>query len=92
MGKVLRILDLAGGMPYKGAGDLIFFNAAAVVGDTDHGDPAIPDLDGDRRRTRVNRILHQLFDDVQGSLNDLSRRNPADRFLCEESDFHNMIL
>ena len=92
MGQIVRVRDLAGCMPHKSTCDLVFLDAAAVVRDADHGDSPVPDLDSNGRRACVDGIFHQLLDDIQRSFNDLSRRNAADGFLCEEFYFHSLVL
>ena len=92
MGKVVHVCDLAGGVADKGPRDLVSFDTASVICDTDHADPAVTDLYGNGSRTCIDGIFHQFLDDIERSFNDFSCRDPADGFLCEESDFHNLFL
>ena len=88
VGQILCILDLAGRVTDKSAGDLVLFDPASVVRDADHADAAVPNLNGDGGRSRVDGIFHQFLDNVERSFDHFSCRDAADGFLCEESDFH----
>ncbi len=73
MGQISGVPDLAGGVAHKSAADLVLFDTAAVVCDPYHTDPAVSYLNGDGSCPRVDRIFHQLLDNVERPLYDLSR-------------------
>ena len=70
--------DLAGGMAKEGVPHIVFRDPAAIVGDADQRLPAFPDLDGDRRRFRVDGILRELLHDGSRPLDDLARGDLID--------------
>ncbi len=69
-------------MPQKCPGGLIFFNAGSVVRDADQRDPAVFDLDRDRRCPGVYGIFYKLFYNGRRTLDYLSRRDFIDGFLA----------
>ena len=76
--QVLRRADLAGGMSEKGVPHVLLRDPASVVGDTDQRLAAVPDLDGDRRRVRVDGVLRELLHDGGRPLDDLARGDLVD--------------
>ena len=70
--KVVFRLEFAGRVTLKGEFDLLRGDSAAVVGHADGGEPAVPRLDGDGARARVERVLDEFLDDRGGALNHLA--------------------
>ena len=71
-GEVVLGLEFAGGVPLKCERDLVGGDAAAVVGYADGGEPAVPDIDLDGRRARVEGVLDEFLDDGRRALDDLA--------------------
>ena len=59
-------------MPQKGDAGILGRHAAAVVGHTDHGGAAVPDLDRDLVGTGVKGVFHQFLDDRGRALDHLA--------------------
>ena len=92
MAEICRLPQLAGGMPEKGQPYLILFNAAAVIGDADHGQAAVPNLHRNRMGTGIHGILQKLLYNAEGPLNDLSCRNLVDGFVIQQLNGHEVLL
>ena len=77
--ELVRRLQLRRRVVLKRQPHLPRLDAAAIVRHAQIIDSAAADLDGDGRRARVERILHQFLDHRAGPLDDLARRDAADR-------------
>ena len=75
--KILRPRDLAGRMRQKGGTQLPSLDPLSVVRNADEVLPAALYPDGDIFRTRVDGVLHELFDDGRGPLYDFARGDPV---------------
>jgi hypothetical protein len=60
-------------VPLEREGRVLPVHAAAVVGHPDEGEPALLDVDGDRPRARVERVLDELLHHRRGPLHHLAR-------------------
>ena len=73
--EIRRSAHLAGGMAHKGCGKVVLLDAAAVIGDTDIGNTAVFDLDGDLLCPGVHCVFQQLLDDGSRTLHYLTGGN-----------------
>ena len=71
-GKVGGGAQLARRVAQESGGQLVGRDAAAVVGHTQIGHPAVLQLDGDVPRARVDGVFHELLDDARRALDDLA--------------------
>ena len=67
--------DLAGGMAHERVADIVPQDAGAVVGHPHVGDASVSDLHRQRSGTRVDGVLHQLFDDGRRTFDDFAGGN-----------------
>jgi hypothetical protein len=78
--------DLAGREAGYREGQVVGFDAAAVVDHADAAGPAFGELDRDALRARVEAVLHQLLEGGRGAVDDLARRDLVDEELGKRSD------
>ncbi len=72
---VVHVAQLAGGLALDAQQGVVAPHAAAVVADRDQLAPARRDRDVDAPRSRVDRVLDQLFDHRGRTLDHLARRD-----------------
>jgi len=86
--QVLGRGQLAGRVRGQRQLQLLFGDAAAVVGDADQLDPALFNNDVDPRRPRVDAVLDQLFHHRRRPLDHLARGDLVHKVGFEAGDGH----
>ena len=84
--QIVGLGDLACGVGGQGQRQLLGRDAAAVVRDADHLQPALRHRNVDPRRPRIDRVLHQLLDDARGPLDHLAGGDLVDQRRRQLSD------
>ena len=84
--KVVRRLDLAGGVSDESSGDVFGFNAGAVVADLDQLHAAGLNAHGDLAGTRVDGVFQQFLDHRCGALHHLTGGNQLRGMLIQNMD------
>src|SRR5579875_1673539 len=81
--EVFHASKLAGRMPTRDSLHLLLKNAATIVGNAHQAHAAPAHLNANIVRTRVQRILHQFFDNRGRSLNHLTSSNALSHLWCK---------
>ena len=84
--KVVRRLDLAGGVSDESSGDVFGFNAGAVVADLDQLHAAGLNAHGDLAGTRVDGVFQQLLDNGRRTFNYLTGCDQLGGVLVQNMD------
>src|SRR4029079_10027650 len=84
--EVGQLAELRGGVALEGLARVLRSHPVAVVADADPLLAARVDLDSDRARLRVERVLDQLLDHRRRPLHDLPRRDLVDEIVRETVD------
>ena len=85
-GQVYLVLDLAGGVPDEGGGDVFRLDAAAVVADFDQLDAARLDGNSDLRRAGVDGVFDQFLGGGSRTLHHFARRDQFGGMFVQYAD------
>ena len=86
--EIVERRDLARRVPRQRERQLVARDAGAVVRHADQAGAAAFDVDGDRARAGVERVLDELFDDGRGALDDLAGRDLVDELRGQDANRH----
>ena len=90
--QVVNVRNLAGGVPLERERNLAGVYAASVVGDADHREPAVANLNLYGGRSGVDGVLDELLHDRRRTLDDLPCRYPRGNRRREYADRHGQPL
>jgi hypothetical protein len=86
--EIVERRDLARRMPRQSERQFVARDAAAVVADADQSRAAAFDVDRDRARPGIERVLDELLDDRGRPLHDLSGRYLIDELRRQDANRH----